>query len=146
MDAFHERLSPEEQGDPAFAYRVAFVPKVVNRASSADYAIEFVKPGSDEAIKINEVLLKETDKPKFLPMQIVEMMNAEGYPGFTINDHTNLWQSLKAKDPAKSFGTQMFGGKQWAWYETWVNRVRAHCQEHCERYKQPRKPPQQAPG
>jgi hypothetical protein len=134
MEAFHERLSPEEQGDPQFAYRVAFVPKVVNRASTADLAIEFVRPGSEEAAEINRVLLKEVEKPKFRPGQIVDLMRAEGYPRFTMNKHTELWQSLEAKDPAKGFGTTILGG-QWVWYETWVNRVRAHCQENAERYR-----------
>src|SRR5205823_1507826 len=46
LDAFHQRLTPEEQADPRFAYRVAFVPKIVNRASTADLAVEFIKPGS----------------------------------------------------------------------------------------------------
>jgi len=32
----HEDLSPEELGDPQFAYRVAFVPKTANRASASD--------------------------------------------------------------------------------------------------------------
>ena len=44
MEALHQRLSPEEQADPQFAYRVAFVPKVVNRATTPDLAVEFVTP------------------------------------------------------------------------------------------------------
>ncbi len=44
MDAFHNALTAEEQADPQFAYRVAFVPKIGNRASNADLAVEFVKP------------------------------------------------------------------------------------------------------
>ena len=134
MDSFHQRLSPEEQGDPRFAYRVAFVPKVVNRASTADLAIEFIKPDSDEAIQINQVLLKEVERPKYLPMQIVKAMKAEGYSGFTVGRHTDLWQSLKAKETAKGYGVQIFGG-QWCWYETWLNRVREHCHENADRYR-----------
>jgi hypothetical protein len=137
MDAFHQRLSPEEQGDPRFAYRVAFVPKVVNRASTADLAIEFIKPGSDEAIRINQVLLKEVEKPKYLPTQIVKTVKAEGYLGFTIGKHTDLWRSLNAKDAAKGYGVQILGG-QWCWYETWLNRVREHCHENADRYRQRR--------
>jgi hypothetical protein len=62
MDAFHQRLTDEEQGDPHFAYRVAFVSKVANKAAAADLAVEFVKPGSDEAVEISRVLLKEVEK------------------------------------------------------------------------------------
>ncbi len=43
MDEFHQGLTDEEQADPDFAYRVAFIPKVGNRASNADLAIEFIK-------------------------------------------------------------------------------------------------------
>lgn len=48
MDAFHSNLTDEQQADPAFAFRVAFVPKVGAKATRTDAAIEFVKPGTDE--------------------------------------------------------------------------------------------------
>ena len=62
--AFHDRLSPEEQSDPHFAYRVAFVHKTANRVSAADEAFEFIKPGSEEETEINRVLVKEVEKVK----------------------------------------------------------------------------------
>ena len=55
-------------------------------------------------------------------------MRSEGFKKFTITTHTNLWQKLKAKDPAKGFGVVAFGN-QWGWYETWLNRVREECQK-----------------
>jgi Protein of unknown function (DUF3644) len=134
MDAFHQRLSEDEQNDPHFAYRVAFVPKLANRPGTADLAIEFVKPGSEEAAEISRVLLKEVEKTKYRPGQIVQMMQAEGFPKFELKHHTNLWQSLNAKDEKKGFGAPLFDG-YWGWYETWVNRVRADCQEHADRYR-----------
>jgi hypothetical protein len=112
MDAFHDQLSPEEQGDPQFAYRLAFVPKTVNRASTADLAIEFVRPGSEEAAEINRVLLKEVEKAKYRPTQIVDAMKAEGYTRFTIQNHTDLWKSLGAKDHNKGYGVVILHG-QW---------------------------------
>jgi len=133
MDSFHNQLSPEEQADPRFAYRVAFVQKTANRAKTADLAIEFVRPGSDEADEINRVLLKEIEKSKYRPMQIVEKMREEGYSRFTVSKHTDLWKALAAKDAAKGYGVQMLDG-QWYWYETWLNRVREHCSENAEAY------------
>ena len=62
MDAFHDRLTDAQQADPAFAYRVAFVPKLGGKASKADVAIEFVKPGTPEAEEISRVLLKEIEQ------------------------------------------------------------------------------------
>ena len=134
METFHERLSPEEQADPHFAYRVAFVPKTVNRASTADLAVEFVRGDSEEAVEINRVLLKEIERPKYRPGQIVEFMRAEGYPRFNMKKHTDLWKALDAKNPVKGFGTTILGG-QWCWYEPWLNRVRAHCQENADTYR-----------
>jgi hypothetical protein len=43
IEAFEHGLTKEEYADPAYRYRVAFVPIVANRASSADLAIEFVR-------------------------------------------------------------------------------------------------------
>lgn len=133
MDAFHTRLSPEEQADPHFAYRVAFVQKTANRTGSADEAIEFIKPGSEEAAQINRVLLKEIEKPKYRPKKIIKAMKAEGYKRFEIYWHTELWKSLNAQDPAKGYGVRLSDG-QWYWYETWLNRVREHCQENAAKY------------
>jgi hypothetical protein len=134
MTAFHERLSPEELADPQFGYRVAFVPKVANRPGSADVAVEFVKADSDEAAEINRVLLKEVEKPKYRPGQIVQMMRAEGYPRFNMSHHTELWRSLEAQNPEKGFGVRMLD-RTWYWYENWLNRVRAHCEENAARYR-----------
>ncbi len=135
MDAFHNGLTEEEQADPHFAFRVAFVPKVGNRASSADLAIEFVKADSDEGQEINRVLLKEVAKRRYTPKLVVEMMQVEGFPKFKQQQHTDLWRELDAKNPAKGFGCAGDYRGTWIWYDTWIARVRAHCQEHSERYQ-----------
>jgi hypothetical protein len=135
IDAFHHGLTAEEQADPHFAYRVAFVPKTGNRASRADLAVEFVKPDSDEAREINRVLLKEVDKRRHTAKQVLALMNAEGYLRFNQQSHTNLWKALEAKDPAKGFGRTGDYENTWVWYDAWIARVRAHCQEQADRYK-----------
>jgi Protein of unknown function (DUF3644) len=134
MDTFHAALSKEEQSDPRFAYRVAFIPKVGNRASNADLAVEFVKPDSVEGREINSVLLKEVDKRRYTATQIIKLMRAEGFPRFQQHNHTTLWQELDAKNPTKGFGRPGDYPNTWIWYDSWVARVRAHCQEHAERY------------
>ena len=70
MDAFDNRLTDEQRADPAFGYRVAFVPKVGSKASKADLAIEFVKPGTEVAKEISRVLLKEVDKTRYTAGQV----------------------------------------------------------------------------
>jgi hypothetical protein len=134
MDAFHNGLSVEEQGDPRFAYRVAFIPKTGNRASNADLAVEFVKPDSKEGREINSVLLKEVDKRRYTATQIIRAMRDEGFPRFGQHDHTVLWQELDARNPAKGFGRTGDYPNTWVWYESWLARVRTHCQEHADHY------------
>lgn len=135
MDEFHQGLTEEQQADPDFAYRVAFVPKVSNRALNADLAVEFIKADSEEAKEVSRVLLKEVNKKRYTPKQVVEMMQAEGYPAFTQYHHTQLWESLDAKDPANGFGCAGDYKGTWVWFDAWIARVRARCQEQGERYK-----------
>ncbi|MES2095943.1 MAG: DUF3644 domain-containing protein [Pseudomonadota bacterium] len=134
MDAFDHRLTDEQRADPAFGYRVAFVPKVGSKASKADLAIEFVKPGTEEAKEISRVLLKEVDKARYTASQVVERMHQEGFPRFNLASHTALWQALQAKDPAKGFGRPGDYANTWVWFDSWTARVRAHCQEQGVRY------------
>ncbi|HUO98852.1 MAG TPA: hypothetical protein VMU01_09295 [Rhizomicrobium sp.] len=135
METFHGGLSPEEQADPRFAYRVIFVPKLGKRASAADAAVEFVKGDSQEAREISRVLLKEVDKPRYAAKQVVKLMKADGFPKFSLQNHTELWRALDAKDPAKGFGKEGVYRNTWEWFEPWVARVRAHCQEQGDRYR-----------
>jgi len=135
MDEFHAGLSDDEQADPRFAYRVFFVPKLGKRQSAADAAIEFVKADSEEARKIGRVLLKEIDRPRYAAKQIVNLMKAEGYPKFTLQRHTELWQALDGKNPDKGFGKAGVYQHTWEWFEPWLARVRAHCQEQGDRYR-----------
>ena len=103
--AYEEGLTDEQFNDPHYAYRVLFVPKTANRKGQADAVMEFVKPGSEEAEKINRYVFKDVDRPKFRPGIIVEQMNAEGFPRFKIHHHTDLWKAMDAKIPA--------GGMAW---------------------------------
>lgn len=134
MDTFQAGLTQDQLGDLEFAYRVLFVPKTANRASKADVAIEFIKAGSDEAIATNQVFIKETDKKRFTATQIVETMQAEGYPRFNTAAHTRLWKSLDAKNPKKQFGRQGDYKNTWVWYENWLERVRVHCEEQTAKF------------
>ena len=135
MDGFHASLTADEQADPRFAYRVVFVPKLGKRASAADAAVEFVKADSEEAREISRVLLKEVDKARYAAKQVVDLMKAEGFPKFSLQKHTDLWRALDAKDPAKGFGKAGVYKNTWEWFEPWVARVKAHCQEQGERYR-----------
>lgn len=133
MTTFYGHLKPEEHADPRFAFRVAFIPKL-GKASNADLAVEFIKEGSEEARDFAHVLLKEVDKPRFTATDVVKLMQKEGYKQFHIQNHTDLWKSLNAKNEA-GFGTPGPYKGTWFWFEPWITRVRAHCEENSDRYK-----------
>lgn len=75
------------------------------------------------------------DKHRYTAKQVVALMNAERYLRFNQQSHTNLWKALEAKDPAKGFGRAGDYKNTWVWYDVWIDRVRAHCQEQADRYK-----------
>lgn len=133
MGEFEERLTAEQQADPRYAFRVFMVGRTANRAPSADLAVEIVPPGSEVAEKFN-IALKEVEKKKYLPSEIVATIKAEGWNRFTMDGHTRLWKKLDAKNPAKGYGT-IAVGKTWCWYETWLNRVREECEQHPGTYR-----------
>lgn len=121
MDNFHNGLTEDEQKDPRFRYRVAFVPMLTGRATNADLAIDFVRPGSPEAEAVERVLLKEVERQKYLPSQIVAKVRDAGYPDFNMFDHTKLAQQLDARNPAKGYGVSV--ANAWYWYEGWFEKV-----------------------
>lgn len=135
IQKFDSKLTDEEFANPHYAYRILFIPKLTNRKGQADRVIEFVKSDSPLADAANKeyAVIKETEKKKYLPKQVVDIMKTEGYPNFSIHYHTQLWQSHDAKNHAKGFGT-MVAGKVWHWYERWVEVVRKHCRDNRGRY------------
>jgi hypothetical protein len=127
---FEDALSEAEYKNTRFAYRVLFVEKTANRKGQADQVIEFVKADSDLAknVNANYTVIKETEKPKFLPSDIVKAMKKEGFKRFGMHQHTLLWKEKDAKSKGKGFGVPV--GKQWYWYEKWLDEVRKHCNKN----------------
>jgi hypothetical protein len=128
IEDFERDLSIDEIRSTGYAYRVVFIPTSANREGQADKVVEFIKSDSPKAESINKdyALIKETEKVKYLPSQIVKIINNEGYE-FSITDHTNLWKIFDAKNPKHNYGT-LVAGKNWFWYENWLTKVRAHCE------------------
>lgn len=113
-----------------YAYRVLFVPINAKRPGQADRVVEFIRGDSPEAEGIEKAYtyFKETEKPKYRPKEIVDLMRAEGYTKFTINKHTDLWKEKDAKNRRYSYGTEISG--TWYWYENWLEIVRKHCRDN----------------
>ena len=135
VEGFDGGLSESEFASPRFAYRVLFVAKTANKKGQADQVIEFVKADSDFANSVNAsyVALREVERPKSLPSQIVKKMRDAGFPKFGMYQHTQLWQSKKAKKPGKGYGCQV--AKAWYWYESWLKVVEQHCIENKQDYQ-----------
>ncbi len=135
IKGFDAELSDKEFSNPHYAYRILFVPKTANRKGQADRVIEFVKSDSLLANAVNKeyAVIKETEKRKFRPKQVVDLMKKEGYSSFSIYYHTQLWKSLDAKKIDKGYGT-FVAGKDWLWYERWIDVVREHCKKNKEQY------------
>lgn len=134
INGFDSDLPQDEYNDLRYSYRVLYVPKSVNHKGQADKVIEFIPANSPEAEKLNKeyVLIKEKEKQKYLPGEIVEIVKGMGYTKFKQHQHTALWQSKKAKDKSKNFGVIV--AKTWYWYDTWLNEVKSHCAENAKIY------------
>jgi len=131
---FEAGLSDDEFSSPKFAYRVLFVPKTANRKGQADEVIEFVKADSALAQNVNKTyaVIKETERKKFLPKNIVELMQKAGFQRFSIHHHTVYWKGVDAKNPSKGLGVEVEG--TWYWYEPWMEQVLTHCKENAAKY------------
>ena len=131
--AHEDALTLEQYQDLKYAYRVLFVPKVVNKKAQADQVIEFISTGSEEAANINQAYFKEVEKPKYRPGMVVDKMKAEGFARFNLHYHTKLWKALDAKNPGKGYGVET-AADGWRWYERWIEAVRQHCEENRRTY------------
>lgn len=127
---FEENLPDEAIRSSRYAYRVLFVPINAKREGQADQVIEFIRSDSPLAQDLDKTyaVLKETEKPKYLPNKIVSLMKARGYSKFNIRKHTVLWKSKDAKNPKHGYGIEI--ANTWYWYEKWLQEVISYCQQH----------------
>ncbi len=131
INSFDSEISDEDFKNPQYSYSLFFTPKTVNHKGQADNVVEFIPANSPEAEGLNKTyaIIKDREKPKSLPGDVVKKMQSEGFPNFKMGAHTDLWRELDAKNPAKGFGVQV--ATTWYWYDNWVSVVR----EHCEAYR-----------
>jgi hypothetical protein len=132
---FEEALPLEQFHSERYRYSLFFVKRTVGKPGQADRVIEFVAPDDPRAKGLSKeyYTIKEIEKPKYLPGEVVAILKSEGYPNFGMQRHVELWKARTAKDPAKGYGV-MVGGV-WLWYERWVELVRRHCRENADRYR-----------
>ncbi len=138
INGFDKDIPYDEYNDVRYSYRVSYVPKLANHKGQADKVIEFLSANSPEAEKLNKTdkertLIKEVEKPKFLPSKVVSIMRDKGFGKFKIHQHTGLWKKKNAKDKSKGFGVWV--AKTWYWYQNWVNEVEKYCIKNGDKYR-----------
>ena len=142
LQEFDAELSDDEISSPHFRRRFLFVPVVTSKKAQADEVIEFVPADSELGKSVNasyqQILLKEVERPKHLPGQIVKLMLEQGYTGFIqaggrMHHHTQLWKNLDAKNPGKGYGVMV--SSTWYWYDRWLDEVRKHCNANKQLYE-----------
>ncbi|WP_245330602.1 hypothetical protein [Bradyrhizobium sp. AS23.2] len=121
---FENGLSEEIIRDPKYAFRVAYVERLVNSKGKADQVIEFIRPDSAEGQEIARVLIKEAERKKYKPKDIIEVMQREGYRRFNHHAHQLLWKAADGKNPIHEFGVELRPGDWW-WYDKWLQHVRS---------------------
>jgi len=130
---FENDLPDADKLNSRYAYRILYVPINAKREGQADRVVEFIKPDSELAGEIERVLIKETEKNKYIPSEIITMMQNEGFSKFKMGAHIDLWKTLDGRNPNKHLGVKV--SKTWYWYDSWVVIVRNHCQENRTKYQ-----------
>lgn len=127
---FDNSIPDEDFNDVRYSYRVLYVPKTVNKKGQADRVIEFIPADSPEAEGLNKEyrVIRDREKPKFLPSEIIKKMKSQGFPKFSMHQHTLLWKKREAKDVTKGYGVLI--AKTWYWYESWLKQVEEYCKNH----------------
>ena len=109
VNSFERNMTQDDYNNPSYAYRVNFTKKLCNKKTNADKVIQFVYEDT-RGVEKGKIHIKEVEKKKYLPGQIVKDMK-QIYPPFTMYDHTKLWQEKNAKDERKRYGCQV--AKTW---------------------------------
>ena len=133
--AFVRDLPEDIMRNKRYAWRVMMVHRNTNSKGAADEMVEFVKPGSETEGEIHRVLVKEMEKRKYRPSDIVAEAVARGFGKFKMHHHTVLVRERKAKDKTLPYGAYVdIGEKDWRWYGGWLDEVIDRCEQNRERF------------
>lgn len=117
---------------PRYAYRVLFTRLNAKRKGQADQVVEFISDGTEGSESLNKtyMLIKETEKKKYLSREVVDVMKEKGYTWFSVTAMTHYWKNvLKSRDNYGLFITK----QQWMWYENWLPVVEKYCAEETKK-------------
>lgn len=130
--SFEETLSEEDILSPRYAYRVLFTRLNANRKGQADQVVEFLPDNTPDAEKLSKsyMLIKETEKKKYLSKEIVELMHQKGYDWFSTGTMTHLWKNILGS--REQYGLYITNS-QWMWYQNWLPVVEEFCKKEASR-------------
>lgn len=102
LDARLQKGMTEEQlGDLEYQFRVIYT---FDNASKGKAGIQFIKPGTEEAKEIKNVLLKyklADEEYPYKPMQVAELVTKKSGKKFMVSNNTQAWLLYKVR-PHKS--------------------------------------------
>lgn len=128
ISKYEDELSQDILNNGHYSYKVIFVGKNANKEGQADTVLNFTKVNSSNQKDARQVLVKETEKEKYLPTRIVKELMKAGFSWMNITIHTKLWKKFDAKNPKKNFGIEVEG--KWYWYETWLTFLKDYLSKH----------------
>lgn len=112
IEKFRGGLPPETLQSMKYAYSVFLVPRVVNRVSAADAAVQFVKlsetdPDELERLTKLNVLIREKHIPianldLHRPAEVVALVNEEIDEPINLHEHTCAWRHFEVRPPSKA--------------------------------------------
>lgn len=141
ISKFEEKIPDDVAINPRYAYRVLFTRLNAKRKGQADQVVEFISEGTESADSLNKtyMLIKETEKKKYMSREIVDMMIEKGYTWFSTGSMTQYWKNeLKSRDQYGIYITK----SQWMWYQNWIPVIEAFCKKensHIEKITRGRK-------
>jgi len=126
IEAAWQDLYGEETGiekDNALEVGFFFKKKIVNHEGQAEEVVEFINDKTSH--DTNNIYIKYHEPTRYLRKDILRIVHEEGYTQFGPHQHTILWKTLDAQNPAKGFGKTIIG--MWTWNDKWLQAVRQHC-------------------
>ena len=132
---FEANLTEDQFHDTAYRMSYAFVPIAGRNKNTTDRAIEFIRPGTEEAKEIEKIVLKPTSHPRYIASKVVEVVQKKGFPRFKVHHHTKLWKEMNIQRNNSEYCSRGDYKDSWVWNDKWIALVVKHCNELSDEYR-----------
>ena len=117
--AVEEHIDSDTFNDPRYSYRVHVIPRTINNRNKADQIAYYSAAGSEM-----EMAIREVERQKYLPSDIVKIANDAGY-GTNMHKFVTFWKSLDPdQNSGRGYGVRI--SKQWYWYQSMLDAFMDH--------------------